>query len=120
MKILLVEDEILIQRTLKRLLEKRECQVDVTNSGKVAVKLLSEKKYDRIICDLMLSDTSGFDVLEQSKGFFNRDEMGRLFIIITAYCSTEVLQRAAGYGCRVIQKPFDDIHATIDQFIIDQ
>lgn len=116
-KILLVEDELLIQKSLKKLLEKRGAQVDVESSGKEAIEQLKKHDYDRIICDLMLQDISGFDVIEESKLKLQAPQIATKFVIITAYCSDQVLEKARRYGCQVLSKPFDDMNKALDIFL---
>lgn len=108
-KILIIEDEILIQQSLKKLFERKGLQVDVSASGKLAIDLILNNHYDRIICDLMLQDISGFDVIEESKKKFSPDEISQKFVIMTAYNSPQVLSRANSYQCRLLNKPFDDL-----------
>lgn len=117
MNILIVEDEPLIARSLKRLLEKRGCEVTWEPSGNKAIEIIRENNFDRIICDLMLQDVSGFDVIEDSKEKYNHGEIGQKFIIITAYSSPQVLERAGQYGCTVLGKPFDNLNESIEVFI---
>ncbi len=117
MNILIVEDEPLIARSLKRLLEKRGCTVTWESSGNQAIETIRNHEFDRVISDLMLQDISGFDVLEESKKKYNIQEIGTKFIIITAYSSQQVLTKAATYGCIVLSKPFEDLHGAIDTFI---
>lgn len=107
--ILIIEDEILIQQSLKKLFERRGLKVDVSASGKLAIDLILNNHYDRIICDLMLQDISGFDVIEESKKKFSAEEISRKFVIMTAYNSPQVLSRANVYQCRLLNKPFDDL-----------
>lgn len=116
MNILLVEDEPLIQKSLKRLLEKRGAHVDAVSSGNEAISAIMSNNYERIICDLMLQDITGFDVIEESKKKFSREDIARKFVIITAYTSPQVREKAAGYGCRVLGKPFEDLNMAIDIF----
>ena len=118
--ILLVEDELLIQKSLQKLIEKRGKNVDVASNGKEAISKILVNDYDRIICDLMLKDTTGFDVIEESKKKFSSTEIQKKFIIITAYSSEQVLNKAREYGCKVIGKPFGDIHETIDILIAEE
>ena len=118
-KILIVEDEILIQKALKKLLEKRGAIVTATISGKDAIKLINNEYFDRIICDLMLQDITGFDVIEESKKRYSSQEIPDKFIIMTAYSSDQVLKKAASYGCRIMSKPFDDINEAINIFLSD-
>jgi CheY-like chemotaxis protein len=108
-KILIIEDEVLIQQSLKKLFERRGFFVEASASGKVAIDMIMNTDYDRIICDLMLQDISGFDVIEESKKKFSAKEIGEKFVIMTAYNSPQVLSRATSYNCRLLNKPFDDI-----------
>lgn len=111
--ILIIEDEILIQQSLKKLFERKGLKVDVSASGKLAIDLILNNHYDRIICDLMLQDISGFDVIEESKKRFSPDEISKKFVIMTAYNSPQVLSRANSYQCRLLNKPFDDLEAAM-------
>lgn len=116
-KILLIEDEPLIQKSLKKLLEKRGAEVVVESRGREAIQLILTQKFDRIICDLMLQDISGFDVIEEAKGRFTMAEISKLFIIITAYSSPHVIEKATQYGCLLISKPFENIDDVLSIFL---
>lgn len=116
-KILLIEDEPLIQKSLKKLLEKRGAEVIVESRGREAIQLILNQKFDRIICDLMLQDISGFDVIEEAKGRFTVAEISKLFIIITAYSSPHVIEKATQYGCLLISKPFENIDEVLNIFL---
>ncbi len=116
-RILLIEDEPLIQKSLKRLLEKKGAEVVVESRGKDAIQLILTQNFDRIICDLMLQDISGFDVIEDSKARFNVQEISNLFIIITAYSSPHVIEKATQYGCLLIKKPFENIDEVLNVFL---
>ena len=107
--ILIIEDEILIQQSLKKLFERRGLKVDVSASGKIAIDLILAHDYDRIICDLMLQDISGFDVIEESKQRYTLEQIGQKFVIMTAYNSPQVLSRANSYQCKLLNKPFDNL-----------
>lgn len=107
--ILIVEDEILIQKSLKKIFESYGAKVCAVSSGKSAIDEITKNSFDKIVCDLMLQDITGFDVIEESKKSMNLDEIRNKFIIITAYSSKQVLEKALEYGCIVISKPFNDI-----------
>ena len=111
--ILIIEDEILIQQSLKKLLERKGMRVDVSASGKIAIDMILSQNFDRIICDLMLQDISGFDVIEESKKKYSPDEIGKKFVIMTAYNSPQVLSRASTYQCKLLNKPFDNLDEAI-------
>ena len=111
MKILIIEDEILIQQSLKKLLTRRGCEVLTASSGKEALALVLNQQFDRIVCDLMLQDITGFDIIEESKKIFDENQIKETFIIMTAYSSKQVLSKARDYGCLVLNKPFELEHA---------
>lgn len=116
-KILLIEDEPLIQKSLKKLLEKRGVEVVVESRGRDAINLILNQQFDRIICDLMLQDISGFDVIEEAKGRFTVNDISKLFIIITAYSSPHVIEKATQYGCLLLSKPFENIDEALNIFL---
>ena len=109
MKILVVEDEILIQKSLQIFLQKRGALVDVSSSGKKAIEMIKEFNYDRVVCDLMMQDITGFDVIEEAKSKYSLEQISDLFVIITAYSSEQVLEKARSYNCIVLNKPFDSM-----------
>ena len=116
-KILLIEDEPLIQKSLKKLLEKKGAQVIVESRGREAIQLILTQNFDKIICDLMLQDISGFDVIEEAKARFTMADISKLFIIITAYSSPHVIEKANQYGCLLISKPFENIDEVLTIFL---
>lgn len=116
-KILLIEDEPLIQKSLKKLLEKKGAEVTVESRGRDAIGLILNQEFDRIICDLMLQDISGFDVIEESKKRYTTNDISKLFIIITAYSSPHVIEKATQYGCLLLSKPFENIDEAISIFL---
>ena len=65
----------------------------------------------------MLQDISGFDVIEESKQRFTIAEITKLFIIITAYSSPHVIEKATQYGCQLLSKPFENIEDALTIFL---
>ena len=117
MHILLIEDEILIQKSLKKLLEKKGVTVTAFSMGRLALDSIFTNDFDKIICDLMLKDITEFDIIEESKKKYSFEEMKKKFIIITAYSSPQILEKAKKYGCQVIIKPFENLNNLIEMFV---
>ncbi len=117
MRVLIVEDERLILKSLSKLISKKGHHVDSTESGNEAIELIKTNEYDRIICDLMLNDISGFDILEYSKVHFTSDEIAKKFKLITAYSSQKVIENAKKYNCSLLNKPFNNIQAAITELL---
>ena len=61
-KVLVVDDEALIRKTVRLTCEKEGYTVEEAETGKAALERLATVKPDLILLDLMLPDISGFDV----------------------------------------------------------
>jgi two-component system, OmpR family, alkaline phosphatase synthesis response regulator PhoP len=61
-KILVVDDESLIRKTVRLTCEKEGYTVEEAETGRMALEKLEQVKPDIILLDLMLPDISGFDV----------------------------------------------------------
>src|SRR6202012_5758645 len=65
MQLLLVEDELEIQRFLKQSLTDAGYEVDAATDGRAAAQLAAGKRYDVLIVDLGLPDQDGIDLILQ-------------------------------------------------------
>ncbi|MEG0686781.1 MAG: response regulator transcription factor [Erysipelotrichales bacterium] len=65
MKILVVEDELDLQKALKMGLSKKGLDVDCASDGQEALDLYFEHMYDLIVLDLNLPYIDGIEVLEE-------------------------------------------------------
>ena len=65
MKILIIEDEVLLADSLKELLESKGFQADTAFDGQSGLDLASSGSYDLLLLDVMLPDISGFQVAKQ-------------------------------------------------------
>lgn len=119
MKILIIEDEILIQNSLVRYLRKMGHDTTGTASGQKAIELILSHNYQKIFCDLMLQDLSGFDILDSTQSQFGQQFIKDTFIIMTAYTSSEIIKKAQIYNCPIITKPFDSFKIILDQLKIN-
>lgn len=67
MRVLLVEDDARLARSISAGLTEEGMQVEVAGAGKVALQELQRGLYDVCILDLQLPDISGFSVLSQAR-----------------------------------------------------
>lgn len=103
-KILIIDDEELILRSLEIDLKKRDYDVTITNSGEDGIKKLKETDYDLIITDLIMESLGGIDVLKEAKQK-NRETM---VMIITGYASITSAVDALRLGASdYMLKPFN-------------
>jgi DNA-binding response OmpR family regulator len=62
-EVLIVEDDVQIQKLLTAILTHDGVTSVVADDGKAAMALLDSKEFDAIVLDLMLPRVNGFDVL---------------------------------------------------------
>lgn len=117
MNILIIEDEPLIAKSLAKMLEMRGNKVQTTASGSAAISLIELQDFDRIVCDLMLQDISGFDVIEESKRKYTQEQIREKFIIMTAYNSSQIIEKAKSYQCHILQKPFNSLQIALNLIV---
>ena len=63
--VLLVDDDILIQKALKTALAREQINTTTTSSGNEALFLLKKYSYDTIIIDLVMPDIDGFELIRE-------------------------------------------------------
>ena len=104
-RILVVDDEPLVGRSLKRHLSPQHDITTVTR-GREAIERALTEPYDVILCDLMMPDISGADVYDQVTAA--RPDLAERFVFMTGGAFTprgrEFLQSVSA---TVLSKPFD-------------
>ncbi|VEB37635.1 response regulator [Legionella cherrii] len=63
--VLMVEDNVIAQNVEKALLTALHCHVDIADSADSAIKLFHPGKYDLVLMDIGLEDSSGYVVAKQ-------------------------------------------------------
>jgi two-component system nitrogen regulation response regulator NtrX len=64
-KILIIDDEKSIRKTLREILEYEKYQVDEAADGAEGVGMIQKEKYDIILCDIKMPKMDGIEVLEK-------------------------------------------------------
>lgn len=112
-KILIVEDELLIAKSLSHKLKKLGYEIlEIVASGKIAIESVELLKPDLVLMDIVIEgEMDGIETASKIHEFFKIP-----VVYTTAYADDETLQRAeqsGSYG--YVLKPFKerDLHATI-------
>ena len=66
-RILIVDDEEVIRKFLKIHLNKQGYEVTEAEDGQKAIDRIGERKFDLIICDVMMPNKTGWEVVKEVK-----------------------------------------------------
>ena len=103
MKILIVDDEEVLQDVLTSLVRREGWEPTSARTGEEALGILEQEEMDLVLLDLMLPGLSGLEVMAQ---ILERDP-DQVVVIITAYSSIEGAIEAMRQGAfHYIPKPF--------------
>ena len=104
-KILVIEDELSVRENLVELLEAEDFKVFSTDNGILAVLWTQENTPDLIICDVMMPEINGYEVLEELRQMPMTASIP--FIFLTAMSDKDDLRRGMELGADdYLTKPF--------------
>lgn len=114
-KVLCVDDEPSILRSLKRILPRSQYDVQIANSGAEGLEILSQQPIDLIISDMRMPEMTGAVFLEQVA----KQYPDTVRILLTGYSDIESTIAAVNQGRihRYVQKPWntEDFLACLEQ-----
>jgi len=122
-KILLVEDDIVNQKVILKILRKNGYLVDTANNGKEALKLFEVGKYDIILMDIQMPEMNGVEATRRIKEIEEPHGKHTPIVAITAYALLGDMERFLSLGMDgYISKPIqmDELYDTIESFIANQ
>lgn len=101
--VLVIDDEPIVGDALMIVLSDCGYEVAVARTGCEGIEKASHQQFDFTITDFRLPDMTGLDVLNSIK----EKNPSSLIIIITAYCTPEVIEESKRLGAiDVLVKPF--------------
>ncbi len=104
-RVLLIDDEPLLLRTLRRTLEGEGYETTLAESAQEAERCLADTRPDVVLLDLGLGSASGFTLLERAK----RESPDVEFIVLTGNASIEsAVDCIRGGAFDYLAKPFDE------------
>lgn len=102
-KILVVDDEISIRRTLKDILEYEKYEVTDAENGIKALEIVQSEKFDLILCDIKMPGMDGLEVLEEITKTIDTP-----VVMISGHGTIDTAVEAIKKGAfDYISKPFD-------------
>ena len=103
-KILIVDDDRLVAKTIDMCLSKRGYQVKVLHNGAAAVKYLFEEKPDLMILDIRLPDCDGWFIMELLE---NLEAAQKVQVIVISALEPDRHKVSEAKPYAYLQKPFD-------------
>ena len=104
-KILIIEDELIVRENLETLLERVGYDVFTAENGTIGIRMARENKPDLIICDILMPDISGYDVIN----LLSKDVETSIipFIFLTAKAEMEDFREGMRLGADdYLTKPY--------------
>ncbi len=101
---LIVDDEASILEFLAMLFETEGFAVETSRSTAEAQRALANNSYDLVLCDILMPDGNGLDLLKEIKGASPNTAV----VMMTAFTSTKTAIEAMKLGAYdYVSKPFD-------------
>lgn len=103
-KILIIDDEKSIRKTLREILEYEKYQVDEAVDGIEGLTLIEKNKYDIVLCDIKMPKMDGIEVLDK----INASSSDIPVVMISGHGNIETAVEAVKKGAfDFIAKPLD-------------
>ncbi|KAL7749587.1 hypothetical protein RI367_005143 [Sorochytrium milnesiophthora] len=120
-QILLAEDNMIVQRMTKKLLEKHGYVVTTADNGQQAVERVEQGHFDAVLMDLIMPVKDGFEATEYIRTKLHKSPQRLPVIALTANALEEERQRcmSSGFFNDFITKPATAafLHATLQKYI---
>ena len=89
--ILLIEDNEIIVRAYKQLLENAGYSVQTCNNGKAALNVLEALRFDLVILDLMIPEIDGMEVLKRARSLLWQQ---RTAVVVFSSVNLDIIKEA--------------------------
>ena len=108
--ILIIDDEEDMLNASRKILDAHGYSVLTASDGKKALKILQLQKFDVILCDLLMPELDGIQLMEELK----KNDDHTPFILLSAYGTIDRAVAAIKAGAfDFIEKPFDMQHINL-------
>jgi CheY-like chemotaxis protein len=109
-KILVIDDEELVIKSISKLLTKNGYAVTVVKSGKDALEKLKNTDFDLTICDVRMPQMDGIETIKQMRAYLEKaNKKSPSSILITGYVDPDKYDLALDLEvANYLPKPFDN------------
>lgn len=110
MKILIIDDEPLVRRSLNKVLTARQHQVFEASDGLQGLSLWKEQKPDLVFVDVLMPGMKGPEVIKAAS-----PHSSAKVILMTAFSGDESLNAESTSADLFLKKPFENIFEIVQQ-----
>lgn len=119
LQILVAEDQVINQKIVVQLLEKKGWQVNAVGNGKLALEAVQQKNYDIILMDVQMPEMDGFDSTRNIRIFEKDKAYHTPIVAMTAHAMKGDREKCLAAGMdHYITKPVNpnELYSTIEKF----
>ena len=116
MKILLLEDDVILQEIIEEFLLENGYEVESFFDGEKALDAIGHRHYDMLLLDVNVPNINGFEILSYLRDIGNTTPA----IYITSLSSIDDLKKGFDLGAEdYLKKPFDleELHVRIERIV---
>lgn len=108
-RILVVDDEEIVTKTLQRLLKRQEYDVIIANNGHEALEEVKTQDFDLIICDMRMPGMDGIKTIKEIREYLSKSNKALVpEVVITGYADEEKYKESVDLKVAdYVHKPFD-------------
>jgi len=118
-KVLVVDDDRVVLRSCKIVLEAEGCDVTLVSSAKEAIEQLGTRYYDLLVMDVKMPEKDGMYLLDAIREKWPLDEWPELpVLVMSGYPTPDTIQDLVKRGANeFISKPFtpDELLASVQK-----
>ena len=108
--LLLVEDELMVSKPMKKFLERLCDDVELASDGVEAWELYQKKSFSVVVTDLQMPNMNGAELIAKIKELNPQQAI----VVVTAYREGKEYEKAQGLGVDyILKKPFS-LQAFVD------
>ncbi|MDX1585608.1 MAG: ATP-binding protein [Balneolaceae bacterium] len=122
-RVLLVEDNAINQKVMKRFLHKWEMEVEVANNGEEALDKIKNSFYHLVLMDLQMPVMDGYQASQAIRKMDDPRKRDVPIIALTAAALQEVKEKVFACGMNdFVTKPFDpvELQKKLEYFVLSQ
>lgn len=122
-KVLLVEDNVINQKVMRRFLEKWNIEIAIANNGVEALDMIHREHFHIVLMDLQMPEMDGYQSSQAIRTIDDQRKRNIPIIALTAAALKEVKEKVYASGMNdFITKPFNpaELQEKLEYYVVNQ